>query len=172
MFELFAAGVPRRDSGTSAGSQLRASRINLIVAIYEIAGGLIGICVMIWLRSVSPASLPWGSFTTAVSPFGLVVAAGIALLLRQPAGLALSVIVQTAQVIFWSSAASVWKLSAGLVASVWVIDGNLHSLLGYDFTLLVGGGDISQPHVAGANFFALVVVIVLVRVNRSSHRRQ
>jgi hypothetical protein len=172
MLPIFISHVHHVRGDVLAKRQGWVHRVNVAVGAYEAIGGLVGISIMLWVWRSSPSSLPWGSITSAVGPFGLTAAAGITLLRRQQQGLALSLIVQASQVPFWSSSASVWKFSAGVVASVWAIRGDLRTLLGYDFSLVVGGNDPLQPHLVGVNLFALAIIILLVRVNWAGFRRR
>lgn len=148
-------------------------RFYRILAVYQMIGGALGVVFMVWLSATSPDALPWGNVVFAITPFALLMTAGVQLLRKAAQGWHLSVISQLMQVAYWSLGGMVWRFTAGLFIAVGVEGDKSKAFAGLDFALLVGSGATGQQRGFGMNLVALALLVGLVwtRFRNGSDRK-
>jgi hypothetical protein len=153
--------LKERRSGVSQG--LTTGRtIERVIGGYQIIAGIAGVGMMVWLAVRSPASLPGGSLWIGALPFTVLTTAGWRLASGENAGYALSIVMQTMQIIFVSARGFVWRFSAGLYLSVWITDTRVNVFGGADETWFVGSGSTAQSPMLGVNLLAGVLATFLL----------
>lgn len=166
-------GAPTASGTSRATTTLRFSSLRRVVAVLEIAGGIIGLClVLISMAQMGISGMPLSLalvLALMLLLFGLSVVAGLQLLRGRRIGYTLSIIVQILQLPAIVSEAIIYKVYAliRLIPFVQLREGrDLNINLGFDFNVLGVGFQIYLHNqvdgiILGLNVVPLLYIVLI-----------
>ena len=143
-----------------------------IIGIYQIAGGLVGILLVVWalFLTTSPSIefdklLPAVVFIISLSLYLFSILCGVLLYKKKKKAINLSIVNQLMQVISFSVSGFAFKYFSGLYITI-LIDfvSDIYSLEWGASSWHISLGDIPDSGIIGINLFAVLIVIVLSKL--------
>ena len=140
------------------------------IAWYQIAGGLLGLGVMV-AGALSGSGGSAAAYTMFAVPFLAVVLAGVLLLRRHRAGVVLTILVQASQVIFFDLSGYAYKFSSGFFLGERLRGGRLGFVATLDVSFQVAWAQDYWVPLIGVNAVPVVILGALWYGGRASSRR-